>query len=179
MASIVQLIDRASAQYGVPPALETALLQQESGLNPSARNVNAGGSAPGSVDRGIAQINSYWQPQVSAAQAYDPTFAIPWSARQLASLKQQYGSWSAALQAYNSGSPTGAPGYAAAVLGRVGSLFGGAQQTGAAQGAAGGSGSGSSTAGSGTLLGWLPGTFDQAGLVVALVLLVVGLIWIL
>ena len=42
-----------------------------------------GRAAHAGVDRGIAQINSHYNPQVSAAQAYDPDWAIRWTARRL------------------------------------------------------------------------------------------------
>lgn len=107
-----QMITQAANAQGMPPALLYGLLYHESGLNANAVNVDSGGS----VDRGIAQINSAAHPNITAAQAYTPSYAIPFAANYLSSLKQQYGTWNRALQAYNSGSPTGAPQYAQAVF---------------------------------------------------------------
>ena len=124
------LIASSAHRYRVPADILDSLLYVESGFNPAAfhRNTN------GSVDRGIAQINSAAHPHVTAQQADNPAFAIPYAAQILASNRQRCGSWSGALQAYNSGSCTGAPGYAARVLGqstriswtRVAVLIGGA-----------------------------------------------------
>jgi len=115
MADLTALIRSAAEQAGVPPNLLLRLLQHESNLNPQAVSVNRGGSAPGSRDRGIAQINDYWHPEVTDQQASDPQFAIPWAAHYLAARYDECGSWSGAAQAYNSGSCSGAPAYAAAI----------------------------------------------------------------
>lgn len=65
-------------------ALQTilAIAQAESGLDPLATNTNTdfhtfpdGHTGP-SVDRGILQINNYWQPQVSNAVAFNPATAF-------------------------------------------------------------------------------------------------------
>lgn len=181
MATTTQLIDQAAAQYGVPVNLETALLRKESGLNPLATSYNRNSvGLITSTDQGIAQINSVAHPEVSRAQAYDPIFAIPWSARTLAGLKQQLGSWQAALEAYNGG--VGGYQYAQANPGSplaqklgsyAGSILG-------ASGVSDASGSAAPpTGGAATLLGVLPGTLDQGGLILAVGLLIVGLIWLL
>lgn len=91
----------ASAEYGVPVNLLIAQDLQESGLNPQAQHTDTNGS----VDRGIAQINSAANPQVTPSEAFDPAFAIPWQARHLRRLYNMYGSWVNALSAYNSGKP--------------------------------------------------------------------------
>lgn len=97
-------IATAEERQGLPTGLLLAVLEHESGLNPAARSVNQGGSAPGSIDRGIAQINDYWHPDVSDEQAYDPSFAIPWAAQFLSQLYQRCGTWKGALSSYNTGS---------------------------------------------------------------------------
>ncbi len=106
------LINKAANIKNVPNQILRAVLKQESGLNPNATATNTNGS----IDRGIAQINNVAHPDVSNAQAYNPNYAIPWAANYLSNLKSKYGTWDAALQAYNSGSPTGSPRYAANVL---------------------------------------------------------------
>ena len=115
MGAYSSIINNAANTENVPPQILTAVLQQESGLNPNATGKNTNGS----IDRGIAQINNVAHPNVSNAQAYNPTFAIPWAAKYLSALHSKYGSWDAALQAYNSGSPVGSPAYAASVLSKA------------------------------------------------------------
>ena len=111
-AQIDAEITAAAKHFQVPAAVLRALLQHESGLNPAQEHINS----TGSIDRGIAQINSQAHPEVSNEQAYSPAFGIAWAAAELARLRQGCGSISGALQAYNSGRCNGAPKYAAAVL---------------------------------------------------------------
>ena len=104
----------SAAEYDIPPSVLAGLLQQESGFIPTAVNTNANGS----LDRGIAQINSAAHPNVSDAQAYDPAYAIPWAAKYLAGLIKSCGSVAGGLSRYNTGmcgSSTGQA-YAAKVL---------------------------------------------------------------
>lgn len=110
-SNYLDLINNSAQANGVPPALLYGVIQHESGGNPNAINQDSNGS----VDRGLAQINSAAHPDVTAAQAYDPNFAIPYSAHYLANLYNKYGSWDSALAAYNSGSPTGDQSYVNAV----------------------------------------------------------------
>ena len=55
-------------------------LRCESGLDPDRVHVNR----TGSIDRGIAQWNSYWHPQVTDEQAFNPATAIDLMAEQWA-----------------------------------------------------------------------------------------------
>lgn len=106
------LVNRAARRNGLDPWLLAALLWVESKFNPHAR------SSTGDV--GIAQINLASHPNVTAAEARDPAFAIPWAARYLAELKVRTGSTKGALRAYNTGSGAASPAgdrYAARVLG--------------------------------------------------------------
>ncbi len=130
----------AEQASGVPHGLLAGLVAQESGGNPGATGFDSGGS----VDRGIVQINSQAHPQVSDAQAYDPAFAIPWAASQLASLKTSTGTWTGALEAYNSGSAGGAPGYATSVMDKARAYGYGPGTAPVAPAAAGGSAAGTS-----------------------------------
>lgn len=159
------LINQAAAQYGVPASLEKGLLEQESGLNPYA----IGPDSNGTVDLGIAQINAAGpgaaHPNVSPMQAFNPSYAIPWSARYLAQLHQACGSWTGALEKYNSGSCSGAPAYAAAVLARAGM-----PAAAASAGASGGAASGAKVA------GLQLDTLGAIALGIALLLLVLGLV---
>lgn len=79
--------------------MATAIMIAESGLVSDA--TNTAGNNPPSTDRGIAQINSYYHPQVTAAQAFNTEFAIgymftlsggsdftPWAAYNAGTYKQ-------------------------------------------------------------------------------------------
>jgi hypothetical protein len=90
------LINNAASTYGVPPALLTWQLGQESGFNP----LQVTGQA-----EGIAQI----KPDTAADPGYnvqpisdpfDPAQAIPFAAAYDAALYNNTGSWSAALTKY-------------------------------------------------------------------------------
>ncbi|HZV49916.1 MAG TPA: lytic transglycosylase domain-containing protein [Candidatus Dormibacteraeota bacterium] len=88
------LIEQASATWGVPDSILSALLEQESGFNPSA--VSPAGA------EGIAQF----LPSTASGlgvDPWDPASAIPGAARLLASYYQRFGSWDLALAAYNAG----------------------------------------------------------------------------
>ncbi len=71
---------------GTGAANALAIIRAESGRNTEAVNVNdeADGLDPsdpafGSVDRGLWQINSFFHPNVTEAQAFDPVFATDWA----------------------------------------------------------------------------------------------------
>lgn len=67
MRQVKPTVTSAELLQGVGIAL------RESGGQPAISNiVKSTGPANGSVDRGLWQINSYWHPDVSDAQAYDP-----------------------------------------------------------------------------------------------------------
>ena len=128
----------AVAQYapaGYPvPAFSSALasiLTHESGWNPQAQHRNANGS----IDRGIAQINSAAHPEVTAAEAYNPGFAIPWASSFLAQKTVAAGSIRGGVAAYNPGNPK----YANLILGPAGTAAQ-ARRTSSAVAQAGGSG---------------------------------------
>lgn len=101
----------AAKQNNVPPSILAGLLAHESGFN-----AHATGQDVGSLDRGIAQINSKAYPNVSNAEAYNPYYAIPFAAQTLASHYKTCGSYQGALEAYNSGQCQGDTGYSSAVL---------------------------------------------------------------
>ena len=93
------LISTATSENDIHPSLIAAMLWQESGYRPEA--INDGGKD--GIDRGIAQINSKWHPEVSDEQAFDPNFAIPWMVRQLKSDIDHFGDISKGIAAYNIG----------------------------------------------------------------------------
>lgn len=87
-------VEQAAASNGIPASLLAALLNQESGFNPSA--VSSAGA------EGIAQF----MPSTAAGMGidpFDPTEAIDGAAQLLGSYAQQFGSFADALAAYNAG----------------------------------------------------------------------------
>ena len=92
------LIKQSAQKYNIHPALLAALLFQESGITPNAKNVGETGT-----DRGMAQINSRWHPDITDAQAYDPNFAIPWAAQTLSGNISHFGDINRGVAAYNVG----------------------------------------------------------------------------
>lgn len=87
----------ASHRTGVPALWLCRQINLESGFDPAAvGNVD-------SRDRGLAQINSYWHPDVSDAEAFDPVFSINWSADYLAGNIKALGDVQAAVAAHNVG----------------------------------------------------------------------------
>lgn len=115
---------QASQKFGVPTMLLSAQINQESGFNPSSRGYNQGKNGQiNSTDRGIAQINDYWHPEISNAQADDPAFAINWMAQTMAGNAKKYGGdYGKALSAYNTGNPNDGfqNGYVQKIMGAAG-----------------------------------------------------------
>jgi len=70
--SIEAQIRAAATAAGIDPDLAVAVAKCESSLNPQAVNINADGS----TDRGLYQINNKYHPEVTDAQAFNPTFSI-------------------------------------------------------------------------------------------------------
>lgn len=93
-------------QYGVPTQLFQDVITAESGFNPNAYN-------PASGATGIAQF----LPSTAANAGYgiapfDPTNAsasLSGAAQYLAALKQRFGSWTGALNAYSGNTGGGSP----------------------------------------------------------------------
>ncbi len=107
----------AASTTGVPWTLLAAQDAVESGFHATEVRHDANGT----VDRGIAQINSGAHPTVTAAEAFNPWWAIPWQAQTLKRLYQDTGNWTDALSIYNSGVPLAevGPGSRAAVTAYV------------------------------------------------------------
>jgi soluble lytic murein transglycosylase-like protein len=118
-ASLPQMIyDQALAQ-GVQPSIALAVAQQESGISQWQANGNLVTGSSGEI--GVFQI----MPGTAAGMGIDPSDVeqnISGGISYLAQLYQKYGNWPAALSAYNSGSPTGSPGYANSVLAIAGGI---------------------------------------------------------
>lgn len=89
------IFDAASARYGLPAGLLLRVGEVESSLNPLAR------SSAGAV--GIMQIVPRWHPSLGQAGALDPEKAIWYAAKILRAWRDEFGTWSLALAAYNAG----------------------------------------------------------------------------
>jgi len=99
--------EQASKETGVPAKLLVALTMQESGGDVNAKSTNPGN---GKTDSGMNQINpdTYAgmraaHPDKLGANADDPKNQIMCSALMLKEGKDKFGSYDAALRAYNSG----------------------------------------------------------------------------
>lgn len=118
----IKPLRKACQKYHIPERLLISQIEHESGFDPRARGENR--DAEGnllSVDRGLAQINSYWHPEVTDEEAYDSKFAINWIAREMSDLYKKYGSWGKALSVYNTGNPEDGfkNGYVKAVMSKL------------------------------------------------------------
>lgn len=87
----------SSHKKNVPALMLCKQLNLESGFDPAA----VGYVDP--RDRGLAQINSFWHPEISDEQAFDPAFSIPWAANYLSENFKALGDINAALAAHNVG----------------------------------------------------------------------------
>lgn len=101
----------ASAAYGIPRGLLEGMAYVESGFDATAVNHDANGTE----DVGIMQLNLQAQ-GVSYSFARNPVLAIPYAARLLAANYRACGSWTGALERYNSGACSGDRGYASRVF---------------------------------------------------------------
>jgi len=87
----------AGHKSNIPPLMLCKQLNLESGFDPAA----VGYVDP--RDRGLAQINSYWHPEVEDNKAFDPAYSIPWAADYLSENLKALGDIDAALAAHNVG----------------------------------------------------------------------------
>jgi len=111
--NLQSLIYQEALDRGVPPAIALAVAQQESDTSQWLPNGSLVTGSSGEI--GVFQL----MPATAASLGVDPGDVnqnIQGGISFLAQLFQKYGSWPAALSAYNSGSPTGSPGYASSVL---------------------------------------------------------------
>lgn len=93
-AQMAGYVSGASKAYGIPAGMLDALLTQESGYNPKAI------SKKGAL--GIAQFMPGTAAQYGV-DPFDPKSAIYGAGRYLSDLHRRFGSWQAALAAYNEG----------------------------------------------------------------------------
>lgn len=99
------IVADALLETNVPPLLFVRLIGIESGWNTKAVNWNKNGT----VDRGIAQLNSASLPHFMgyngglAVDPHDPAIAIPVATRHLAYLYDIVGTWWGAVMSFNCG----------------------------------------------------------------------------
>lgn len=95
-SEIQSLINSTAQQYGLDPALLTAVVNQESGGNPNAQS-SAGA-------QGLMQLMPATAASLGVTNPFDPTQNLQGGAQYLSQLLAQYdGDTSLALAAYNAG----------------------------------------------------------------------------
>lgn len=111
--ALSDIIAAAGAKYGVPPSIMQAVATRESGLSANPADGAAGEIGNFQIMPGNIAAAGY-----SIDQARDPSTNADIAGNMLASLYDKYGSWPAALSAYNTGSPNSTVGasYADGVL---------------------------------------------------------------
>lgn len=87
----------SSHRANVPGLYLCKQINLESGFDPAA----IGNVDP--RDRGLAQINSYWHPDVSDEEAFNPAYSITWAANYLGANFLALGDIEAAVAAHNVG----------------------------------------------------------------------------
>jgi hypothetical protein len=94
--SINQIITNAALNNGIPPALALAQAQQESGLNPAAYNAGSGAT-------GLFQLEPATAADLGVTNLLDPVQSANGGTAYLNQLYQKFGTWAAALAAYDWG----------------------------------------------------------------------------
>jgi hypothetical protein len=74
--SAEEIVTAYEVRYAIPHHELFDTLKCESGLKPHAIHENDGKGD----SRGIAQISTYYHPEVTAQEAYDPIWAVNWTA---------------------------------------------------------------------------------------------------
>jgi hypothetical protein len=107
------LIDAAEKSFAIPQHILRGETMHESALDVGAVGwyIFYEGADYRGVDRGMSQINSRANASITWAQAFDPVFALPWSARRLRTYHDGFESdfpnraqslyWDAAICAHN------------------------------------------------------------------------------
>ena len=101
------LITWYAAVHGVPPEHLWGMMAVESAFDPGA----VGYTTP--TDRGLTQINLSAHPNITVDQAYDPWFAIDYTAGRLANARRNFSGKGQALQTLCSIAQHNAPAWAA------------------------------------------------------------------
>jgi hypothetical protein len=76
-----EIVTAYEVHYAIPHHELFDTLNCESALQPRSIHENDGKGD----SRGIAQISTYYHPEVTAQEAYDPIWAVSWSAQRFAS----------------------------------------------------------------------------------------------
>lgn len=98
---LLDLILAASEEYGINPSLLAALLYQESEqFNP---DVISGQKLGPMGEWGIGQVYPPAHPEVTQEQAFDPAWAVPWTAQKLSGDIGYFDDVNRGLAAYNVG----------------------------------------------------------------------------
>jgi hypothetical protein len=82
-AWLTPLITTVATASGIPVPILGGLVAHESGFDPAAVGVNG-------LDHGLVQINLSAHPDVTVADALDPSYAIAWAAHDLAAVHQRW-----------------------------------------------------------------------------------------
>lgn len=90
-------IDKATADYGLPPGLLEKLIDTESAFR---SDIISGDKVSSAGAVGIAQIIPKWHPDVNPL---DPIASIDYAASYLSNLYREFGTWGLAVMAYNWG----------------------------------------------------------------------------
>lgn len=116
-ALFTPLIMVAEEKYDIPEGLLIGETNRESAVDPGALGYFIYYPDYRGVDRGMSQINSSSNQQVAWLQAFNPTFALDWSAKRMRGFYDQYTSrypkqpsstlWDAAICAHNNPSAAG------------------------------------------------------------------------
>jgi hypothetical protein len=90
-----QRAQQAEATNGIPDNLLCKLKSWESQCDPVCLGISG--------DEGIAQINPPSHPEITVAQMWDPSFALPWAGASLRGSHIYIGDWDGAVASYNVG----------------------------------------------------------------------------
>jgi soluble lytic murein transglycosylase-like protein len=111
--------DEAAERYDLPPLLLRTIAQTESGFDPEA----AGWNGDGSVDVGLMQINSWWEPRLGPARwvsvCTDPCYNVMVGAWILRDCLDRYGYSMEGIGCYNARSPEKRERYTRKILGAL------------------------------------------------------------
>jgi hypothetical protein len=85
------------AHYGIPDHLLSKLKSLESNDDPAAVGYLD------DRDRGLLQINSFFHPDVSDDEAFDPAFSLDWGGKNLSLAFKTFDDWDVAIASHNVG----------------------------------------------------------------------------
>jgi soluble lytic murein transglycosylase-like protein len=97
-AQINEMLEAASAKYGIPADILKGVAYQESGWRVDAKSFD------GQHGKGIMQIDDRFHAFARTADVWDPAKNIDYGAKFLRDLYDETGSWESALKRYNGSS---------------------------------------------------------------------------